>query len=72
MPMRGELPTAATRPRIRASSRQIVWSRCYAVLANPDLHAVVAFCLIGFLAALNVILRFPEFGAFYATLPVSP
>ena len=31
--------------------------------ANPDLLAVVAFCLIGLLATLNFILRFPDFGA---------
>ena len=39
------------------------WSRLVTAIANPDLHAVVAFCLIGFLLALNFILRFPDFGA---------
>jgi uncharacterized membrane protein YdfJ with MMPL/SSD domain len=39
------------------------WSRLVTAIANPDLHAVVAFCLIGFLLALNLILRFPDFGA---------
>jgi hypothetical protein len=34
-----------------------------AALANPELFAVVAFCLIGLLLALNLILRFPVFGA---------
>jgi hypothetical protein len=37
--------------------------RFVAALANPDLLAVVAFCLIGLLVALNLILRFPAFGA---------
>jgi hypothetical protein len=32
-------------------------------LANPDPLAVVALCLIGLLIALNLILRFPAFGA---------
>ena len=39
------------------------WSRLVTAIANPDLHAIVAFCLIGFLLALNLILRFPDFGA---------
>jgi hypothetical protein len=30
---------------------------------TPDLLAVVAFCLVGLLLALNLILRFPDFGA---------
>jgi hypothetical protein len=34
-----------------------------AVLANPDLLAVLAFCFIGLLVALNLILRFPDLGA---------
>jgi hypothetical protein len=72
MPMRGELPTAATRLRIHASTFAIAWLRCRAFLGNPDLHGVVAFCLIGFLAALNVILRFPDYGAYYVSLPISP
>jgi hypothetical protein len=37
--------------------------RFVAALANPDLLAVLAFCLIGLLVALNLILRFPAFGA---------
>ena len=38
-------------------------SRLVTVIANPELHVIVAFCLIGFLVALNFILRFPDFGA---------
>ena len=30
---------------------------------NSDLFAVVAFCLIGLLLSLNLVLRFPDFGA---------
>jgi hypothetical protein len=37
--------------------------RIVAALENPDFLAVVAFCLIGLLVALNLILRFPVFGA---------
>jgi uncharacterized membrane protein YdfJ with MMPL/SSD domain len=39
------------------------WSRLATAIANPELHAVVAFCLIGLLLALNLMLRFPAFGA---------
>jgi uncharacterized membrane protein YdfJ with MMPL/SSD domain len=47
----------------QAEKTETEWSRLVTAIANPDLHAVVAFCLIGFLIALNLILRFPDFGA---------
>jgi len=34
--------------------------------SGPDLHVVVAFCLIGILLTLYCVLRFPEFGAVIA------
>jgi hypothetical protein len=34
-----------------------------ATLADSDLIAVVTFCVLGLLAAFNVILRFPDLGA---------
>jgi hypothetical protein len=37
--------------------------RAVAAVMTPDLCAVIAFCLIGLLLALNLILRFPDFGA---------
>jgi hypothetical protein len=37
-----------------------------AAIRNPDLQAVVVFSLIGLLVALNLILRFPDFGAVIA------
>jgi hypothetical protein len=39
------------------------WQWLYAAMLKPDALAVVAFCLIGLLLALNLILRFPEMGA---------
>lgn len=33
---------------------------------DPDLTAVMLFCAIGLLAALNLMLRFPDFGAIIA------
>jgi hypothetical protein len=37
-----------------------------AAIRNPDLQAVAAFSLFGLLVALNLILRFPDFGAVIA------
>ena len=52
------------RPADRRTRRtETEWSRLVTVIADPDLHAVIAFCLIGFLLTLNFILRFPELGA---------
>jgi uncharacterized membrane protein YdfJ with MMPL/SSD domain len=47
----------------QAEKTETEWSRLVTAIANPDLHAVVAFCLISILLALNLILRFPDFGA---------
>ncbi len=47
----------------RTHTMETVWSRLVKVIANPNLLAVVAFCLIGLLLSLNLILRFPDFGA---------
>jgi uncharacterized membrane protein YdfJ with MMPL/SSD domain len=47
----------------RTRRTETEWSRLVTVIANPDLQAVVAFYLIGFLLTLNLILRFPDFGA---------
>jgi hypothetical protein len=48
----------------RNTSRSIksagAWLR--AAKADPDLFIIVAFCLIGLLVTINVILRFPDFG----------
>jgi hypothetical protein len=37
-----------------------VWRRVAATVADSNLGAVVIFCLIGFLATINLILRFPD------------
>jgi hypothetical protein len=39
------------------------WSRFVAAITNPDLIAMVFFCTIGFLITINIVLRFPDFGA---------
>jgi len=40
-----------------------LWPQLFAIFTNPDLSMIVAFCLIGLLLSLNLILRFPDFGA---------
>ena len=72
MPMRGELPTVAVRPCVRASAAEIAWSRFLSVISNRDLNAVIGFCTIGYLVAINVILRFPDFGEMAAALAIFP
>ena len=39
------------------------WRRLGAAMADPQFVAVAAFCAIGLLITMNVILRFPDFGA---------
>jgi hypothetical protein len=68
--MRGELPPAPSRvPLSRATT---VRSRWLAIASNPDLHLVIAFCAIGYLTAINLILRFPEFGQIVSSLAIFP
>jgi hypothetical protein len=74
MPMRGELPTITTRS-LRAhhpSILQIAWSRVAAVMSDQGLQSVLIFSLIGLLLTLNLALHFPDLGAYYASLPISP
>jgi hypothetical protein len=72
MPMRDELPAIPVRSRARALQAQTAWSRFLATISNPDLQAVVGFSTIGLLIAINLILRFPDFGVYYATHTVFP
>jgi hypothetical protein len=34
-----------------------------AAISKPDFVTIIAFCTIGLLTTLNLILRFPDFGA---------
>ena len=54
-----------TKPADRpASVAKASWLHAVAAIMTPDFNAVVVFCLIGcLLLALNLILRFPDFGA---------
>lgn len=39
------------------------WPRLFAIFASSELPMIIAFCLLGLLLTLNLILRFPDFGA---------
>ena len=47
----------------QVKAKQTKWARIVATATNPDFIAVVAFCVIGLLIALNFALRFPDAGA---------
>ena len=76
MPMRGELKPVAARSYARAAPRSSAVERTMlriaAVLSDGDLQAVVAFCAIGTLLTVNVVLRFPDFGSQVAALALFP
>jgi len=63
MPMRGELPPISSRHYTqRPSVLEIAWSRIVAILSSSDLQAVILFSTVGFLATINAVLYFPDFG----------
>jgi hypothetical protein len=72
MPMRGELPIATVRACNHQSASEKIWSKCFAIISNRDLHFVVGFCAAGFLLTVNMVLRFPDFGQTFAALQVFP
>ncbi len=47
----------------RVKAAETAWHRILATVANTDLIMIVIFCAIGFLVTVNVVLRFPDFGA---------
>jgi hypothetical protein len=42
------------------------WHRLVSAITDPDLLAIAAFCLIGLLLMLNLMLLFPDLGALIA------
>jgi hypothetical protein len=55
-------------PLTRPTSQQTkvaktAWHQVVAKITDPDLIMIVAFCAIGLLITLNVMLRFPNLGA---------
>jgi hypothetical protein len=65
LPVRHE-PQSLVKPAARRiSAAEVAWERLAATLTDPELVTVAAFSAIGILIALNLILRFPEFGAIF-------
>jgi hypothetical protein len=55
--------TGHVKTHVEIHGETTVWHRIIAAITNPDFQAVLAFCLIGFLLALNLMMRFPDLGA---------
>lgn len=72
LPVMRELQPLQKSAGSHAGAAQTAWYRLVATLTNPDLIAVVVFCAIGLLVAINVILRFPDFGAMAGQLQQFP
>ena len=50
----------------RVATTTGLWSRFKERAASGDFHLVLAFSLIGLLIALNLMFRFPDYGAIIA------
>jgi hypothetical protein len=72
MPMRGELPTVVARSCTPPSTAAVLWARTRDIVTNPELHSIVAFCTIGLLVMLNVMMRFPDLGEVIASNAIFP
>jgi len=68
MPMRDELPPVPTRPRARALA--VAPSRVRQTILHGELQVIVAVCVIGYLTALNVMLRLPDLGSLLAAYSI--
>ena len=71
MPMRGELPTRVAR-NFAPSPVRTAWSSVVTAVSDPELHTVIALCVIGILVTLNVALLFPDYGGLVAQLNSFP
>lgn len=56
-------PQSLAKPAPRRVPVETAWDRFVAIVTDPELQTVAFFCAIGLLIALNLILRFPDFGA---------
>jgi hypothetical protein len=60
MPMRGELPPARARSSARVSALPATSTSVRTTIFTKDLQLIAALSAIGYLTALNVMLRFPD------------
>jgi hypothetical protein len=51
-----------------SAKKAVPWSWLAAAIKDPNLGVVIAFCAIGLLASINVILRIPDFGVILGQL----
>jgi hypothetical protein len=63
LPEARQSPPSAKSAARPANIAKAAWLQAVAAIMTPDLSAVIAFCLIGLLLALNLMLRFPDLGA---------
>jgi hypothetical protein len=50
------------------AKKAVPWSWLAAAIKDPNFGIVMAFCAIGLLASINVILRIPDFGVILGQL----
>ena len=64
MPMRNELPPVSTRSDARVSAQavasEVASEQVRSTIFNTELKVIAVICMIGYLIALNVMLRVPE------------
>jgi hypothetical protein len=68
MPMRGEIQARSYARQTESAQRSWV----VAAITNRDFQAVAIFALIGLLATVDAVLRFPDFGAIMAQFAQFP
>jgi hypothetical protein len=61
-PPTGSKLQSLTKPR-NLRSVETSWDRFIAAINNTELLVIIAICTLGLLITLNVVLRFPDFGA---------
>jgi hypothetical protein len=72
MPLRGELPIVAARPRIHASAVDRAWLGFCDMLADREFQFVAAFAIAGLLLTVNMVFWFPDLGQTIADFNVFP
>jgi PhoPQ-activated pathogenicity-related protein len=72
MPMRGELPTKKVRTYVAPSPSWTAWLHFVTAISDPEIQTIIALCIIGILATLDAVLRFPDLGGLIADLNSFP
>ncbi len=72
LPLRRGLPTRGNPGGRGVGAPENLYRRLVTTITDPDLITVIAFCALGLLVTLNVILRFPDFGLLVGQLGQLP